>query len=201
MLGVLKNKLEVNIMDRKFTKTEKQFLGRFVLATGIAWPVGIILAIVLSYAVVNQFYPKETNLIVGLCLGAVVGYSQWLIMKKYFKISTWWIWASTIGIGLPFVAEVIFVELGGSETGFIASVLIGAVITFGIGGLLTGLLQIKIIKSLSKRSIWWIGISTFAWGISGVGNLLGGVILGLLTGIAILRLLEFPVQTDLDKVG
>ena len=188
-------------MDLKLTKTEKQFLGRLVLATGIAWPVGIILAIVLSYVVVNQFYPKETNLIVGLCLGAVVGYSQWLIMKKYFKISTWWIWANTIGIGIPFVAEVIYVELGGSDTGLIKSELLGQIITLGIGGLLTGLLQIKIIKSLSKRSIWWISISTFAWGISWVGYFLGGVILGLLTGITILRLLEFPMQAELDKVG
>lgn len=71
----------------KFYKNRKQLFGRLVLATGIAWPVGIILAIVLYFAVVNQFYPKEANLIVGLCLGTGVGYSQWLIMKKYFKIS------------------------------------------------------------------------------------------------------------------
>jgi len=188
-------------MNLKFTKTEKKFLGRLVLATGIAWPVGIILAIVLSYAVVNQFYPKETNLIVGICLGAVVGYSQWLIMKKYFKISTWWIWASTIGIGIPFVAEVIYVEFGGSENGLIKSELLGQIFTLCIGGLLTGLLQIKIIKSLSKRSIWWIIISTLAWGISWAGLFLGGVILGLIIWFTILRLLEISVQDELDKVG
>lgn len=188
-------------MNLKFTKTEKQFLGRLVLVTGIAWPVGIILAIVLSYAVVNQFYPKETNLIVGLCLGAVVGYSQWSVLKKYFKISTWWIWASTIGIGLPFVAEVIYFEFGGSGNDLFKSELLSQIIILSVGGLLTGLLQIKIIKSLSKRSFRWIIINTLAWGISWTGFFLGGVILGLITGLAMLRLLGLSVQDEPDKIG
>ncbi|MFA6598142.1 MAG: hypothetical protein WCS69_10495 [Ignavibacteriaceae bacterium] len=188
-------------MNLKFTKTEKQFLGRLVLATGIAWPVGIILAIVLSYAVVNQFYPKETNLIVGLCLGALVGYSQWFVLKKYFKISTWWIWASTIGIGLPFVAEVNYLEFSGSENSLIKSEFLGQIIVLSIGGLLTGLFQLKIIKALSKRSIRWIIISTLAWGISWAGFFLGGVILGLIIGLAMLRLLELSVQEEPVKVG
>jgi len=188
-------------MNLKFTKIEKQFLGRLVLVTGIAWPVGIILAIVLSYAVVNQFYSKETNLIVGFCLGAVVGYSQWFVLKKYFKVSRWWILATTIGIGLPFVAEVIHLEFGGSGNDLVKSELLSQIIILSVGGLLTGLLQLKIIKSLSKRSIRWIIISTLAWGISWAGFLLGGVILGLITGLAMLRLLEVSVQDEPGKVG
>ncbi len=59
-------------MKVTLTKDEKRFLGQWVLASGIAWLVGIILAIVLSYTVVNYFYPRETNLIVGLCVGGAI---------------------------------------------------------------------------------------------------------------------------------
>ncbi len=189
-------------MNSEIKQVGKKFLGQWILATSIGWPVGMFLAFLLSYAVVNLFYPKETNLIVGLCLGAGVGYSQWHIINKYFKISAWWIWASAIGIGLPFVVDVLLVELVGVES------VLNLFITGVIGGLLIGLLQINVVKSLSKKGIWWIFISPLAWGISWLSTeivfvvgffIIGGVVLGAITGIAILWLLQFPVQGDIDK--
>ena len=59
-------------MNVKLSQDEKKFWSWWVLANGIGFPVGFILAIILSYAVANIFYPKETNLIVGLCVGGVV---------------------------------------------------------------------------------------------------------------------------------
>jgi hypothetical protein len=183
-------------LNFKFKQNEKNFLGKWVLANAIAWVLGIILAIVLSYAVVNLFYPKETNLIVGLILGGTVGFSQWFIIKKHFKISTWWFWASAIGIGIPFIAEVILMEFGVIESGLIGYELLDQAIQIFIGGLLTGLFQFSILKSHSKKGIWWIVISTFGWGVSWFGFPLGGVILGIITGFAILNLLEFPVKGE-----
>lgn len=186
-------------MNFKFTRDEKKFLGRLVFASGIAWPVGIIVAIVLSYGVVNLFYSKETNLIVGLCLGAVVAYSQWLIIKRYFKIGAWWIFAAAIGIGLPFVIEVILSELSESEISITEIEIIDQAILLFVGGLVTGLLQYNIFKSLTPKFRWWIIISPLAWGIGWFGLILGGIIFGAITGITILRLFKLPVKVDLDK--
>ena len=174
-------------------------MGRWVLANIIAWPVGIIIAIVLSYTIVNLFYPEETNLIVGICLGAVVAYSQQLIIKRYFKISAWWVFAAAIGIGLPVVIDSIVFELTGNDISITEIEIIDAAIVFFIGGLLTGLLQYNLFKSLTPKFIWWITISAFAWGLGWFGLMLGGLIHGLITGIAVLRLFELPVQVDLDK--
>ena len=194
-------------MNSEIKQVGKKFLGQWILATSIGWPVGMFLAFLLSYEVVNLFYHKETSLIIGLCLGAVVGFSQWNIINEYSKISAWWIWASAIGIGLPFVVDVLLVELVGVES-VLKNDILGRFITGVIGGLLIGLLQINVVKSLSKKGIWWIVISPLAWGISwlstaigaGVGDfIIGGVVLGAITGIAILWLLQFPVQGDIDK--
>lgn len=200
-LGVLGYRLfGGDTMKMIFTEAEKKFLKSWVLASSIGWPVGIIVAIVLSYAVVNIFYPKETNLIIGLCLGAIVGLSQWLVIKRYFKIGAWWIYSCTIGIGLPYIAVVILNERNGTDFGIFGNEIIDQAILLFIGGIITSLLQINIFKSLSKKSSWWIIISAFAWGIGWFGLIIGGVILGLITGISILRLLEIPVQGVLKKI-
>ena len=71
-----------------------------------------------------------------------------------------------------------------------------------IGGLITGLLQFRLVTSISKRGAWWIVISTLAWEVAwlacintGVIGIFfaGGILLGLVTGIALLWLLRFPV--------
>jgi hypothetical protein len=181
-------------MALKLTQDEKKFLSKGLLANGIAWLVGIILAIVLSYTVVNLFYPKETNLIVGICLGAVVGYSQWLVLKKYFKPGVWWILAAAIGIGLPFVVIFVLYEINGVEVEFTGMEILDQAILLFMGGFLTGLLQFNIFKALSPKYAWWIIISTFAWGIGWFGLILGGLVLGLIAGFPILRLFSLPIQ-------
>jgi len=186
-------------MSLKFTQDEQKFLGKLTIATGIAWPVGLIVTIVLSYGVVNLFYPKDTNLIAGLCIGAVVAFSQWLIMKRYFKIGTWWIFAAAIGMGLPFVIEFIFFELRGNELSITGIELLEPAVFLFVCGLITGLLQYSSLKLLTSKFRWWIIISALAWGLGWFGLMLGGVIFGLISGITFLRLFKLPVNVDLDK--
>ena len=64
--------------------------------------IGLFIAIILSYTVVNIFHPEETNLILGLGIGFSVGISQWFVLKKYLKISKWWMIIPCIFIGIPF---------------------------------------------------------------------------------------------------
>ncbi|MFH1195423.1 MAG: hypothetical protein V1720_06900 [bacterium] len=182
-------------MNLKFTKDKKDFLGKWVLANAISWPVGIIVSIGLSYGIVNLFYPKDTNLIVGFCLGTIVTITQWYIIKGHFNIGTWWIFSASIGIGLPFVIIFIFFELSEREISITEIEIIDQAILFFFCGLLTGILQYNVLKTFSNKSIWWIIISGLAWGISWFGLFLGGAILGLITGVALLYLLEFPEKT------
>jgi len=183
-------------MYLKLTKFEKKFLGRWVLANSISFPVGIIVAIVLSYAVVNLFYPKETNLIVGICLGGIVGFSQWFVLKKYIKIGIWWIFSCSIGIGIPFIVAVVIFELTGTDPSIVGVEIIDHGIVMFIGGLITGLLQVRMVSDFSSKGIWWIIISGFAWGIGWFGLILGGAVLGLISGIALLKIYEFPIEEE-----
>ncbi len=69
---------------------------------------------------------------------------------------------------------------------------------FGIiVGLVIGLLQMQFLKSYFKKAAWWIVASTVGWGICWLassvtmplailGMLVGGVLLGLITGYGII---------------
>ncbi|TFG51520.1 MAG: hypothetical protein E4H37_07760, partial [Gemmatimonadales bacterium] len=91
---------------------------RWVVATTIGWVVGTFAAIILSYLVVNLVYPKETNLIVGLCLGAAVSLSQKMGVRRWLTLAHSWVWGAMVGIGIPFVVVVLLDELrpGASES-------------------------------------------------------------------------------------
>ncbi len=40
---------------------------------------------------------------VGLAMGWGVGFAQWRVGRKWFGVTSVWMWASTAAMGLPFV--------------------------------------------------------------------------------------------------
>ena len=171
-----------------------------MIAVSFSWPISILLAILLSHLIINPFFPKETNLIVGLCLGGATGFAQWILLKKYFKISLWWIFAAAIGIGVPVALIVISEEMGIVLPEPLNNENVSIIVSSFIGGLLTGILQAPLLKSVTKYAIWWIPISTACWGIAmfpgiyieGFILVIGGFILAALSGYAIMQLLKYP---------
>lgn len=89
-----------------------KFVAGWSLATVAGFVVGMLGAIVLSYPVVNLFYPKETNLIVGLCVGAGVGAGQIIAARPWLRLAKSWMWGAAVVMGPPFIATVVLRELG-----------------------------------------------------------------------------------------
>lgn len=163
----------------------------------------MIVSFIVAY-IVNIVYPKETNLVVGLCVGAVVGYSQWLVLKKQRKISSFWGMACAIGMGLPFIVVVVLHEVGIQlpDRELLSRIGIGI-----IGGLLSGLLQVRLLRTYYARAAWWILASSAGWGLCWlattigvplIGLIVGGIILGLVTGFCLLWIQKFPLQREQD---
>ena len=187
-------------MNNDYKQLEKKFLLNWVTANGIGWPLGFISAIILSNLIVNIFYHKETNLILGLCIGASVGYAQWFVLKRNFKISSLWGLVCTVSMGVPFIAIVVMDENNYEIPSFSGDYEFFGRLIFGlVMGLVIGLVQTQFLKPYFKKAAWWIPASSVGWGIcflassapmslSIPGILLGGVLLGLITGYAIIRM-------------
>ena len=175
-----------------------RFWRTWVLATTIGWPVGIITAFIAA-EVVNLVYPKETNLVFGLCLGAVVGYMQRRFAKNPITASGRWILSTSIGMGIPFVVVVIAEEIRGG-------IPLGLVLIVPVGGLITGLLQLRNVRRHSGRSGWWVLASIVGWGLGWLvvefgfvlGLVISGVLPGMVTGAALVWLLQTPPDAEQD---
>ena len=105
-------------------------------------------------------------------------------------------------MGIPFVVVVIADEFWGG-------IPLGKVLIVAVGGLITGLLQLRNMRRHSRRSGWWVLASIVGWGLGwlamdlgfAVGLLIGGALLGVVTGGAIVWLLKSPASTEQDAGG
>jgi len=170
-------------------------LGRWLLGTLIGWFVGILFAIGLSYAVVGLFFAEETNLIVGLVLGAAVGLAQLVAVRGVLLLTGRWVWGAAAGLGVPFIVGVVVsgVWFNVTETSDTWLVLVALA-----GGALAGLLQAPVLKHHTSRALWWIPASSVSWGVAWLasvawaeaGLLLGGVVLGAVSGSLLIWMLR-----------
>jgi len=172
-------------------------LGRWFLGTLIGWFIGVLLAIGLSYTVVGLFFAEETNLIVGLVLGAVVGLAQTIAVRRVLPLTQRWVWGAAAGLGIPFVVGVVasavwFNVTEASDTWLVLVAL--------AGGALAGLLQAPVLRRSTSRAraLWWIPASSVSWGVAWLasvawaeaGLLLGGVVLGAVSGSLLIWVLR-----------
>lgn len=147
-------------------KFERPFLTKWILVTGGAF----ILALPVS-TIVPQLFPPISgahHLAVAPIIGAVVGCAQWLMLRKRIALSGWWVLACAIGLGLPPIVELIASGFGllphfprGTGERILGWTSLGI-----IGGWLSGLLQMPLLKPHFAKAGWWIVASSAGWGLS-----------------------------------
>ena len=185
-------------MENNREKLGTKFLLQWIMANGIGWLGGFLGTFILSYFVVNIFYDKETNLIAGLCLGGGIGFAQWIILKRWYRISPRWILISTLCLGIPVILVELLNDIWQVYTNFYGDLKILSRILHGlILGSVLGLLQMPLLKPFFKKAPQWILGSSIGWGVCSVALLLpmpfativalaGGVLLGVITGLCII---------------
>ena len=142
-------------------------------------------AIVLSYLVVNPFYPKETNLIVGLCVGAGVGVGQIIAARPWFRLARSWMWGAAVVMGPPFIALVVLRELGWELDTAPAQASLTTVAL--AGGLAGSWIQARALRGYSSQPLWWVAASLLSWSSAyalsvPAGTVGSALVLGLVSG-------------------
>ncbi|MCK4742134.1 MAG: hypothetical protein KAS80_07615 [Anaerolineales bacterium] len=168
----------------------------WVIATLIGWVGGVVVGIVLSYQVVNLFYPKETNLIIGLCVGAAVGLAQKIAVRRSVTLAGSWVWGAAVGLGIPFVVAVVIDELWlfGAAEASEGWLIVSAV----VGGAIAGLLQVRALRPHTPKAQWWVLASLVSWGLAWLTGIViggcwfpvGGIVLGAVSGGLLMWLLR-----------
>ena len=161
------------------------FFRQWLIASFWGWLIGFVVIVGLAVGIEAVGLPN-TNLMIGFGIGAGVGFMQGRVAKKWFSATNNWMWTSIIGMTIPFLATE-FVDLGFNPLA----------LDVAVGGLLVGILQLRILKPFSVKATWWVPACTIGWTLAAAGasNLLdaipgmvavsmvfGGAILGAFTG-------------------
>jgi len=180
------------------------FWVRWLIATGLGWAVGVLGAIVLSYLLVNLFYPEETNLIVGLCMGASTAMFQVMAVRRWLRLAGSWVWGGMVTMAPPFIAAAVFEGLSLDLSTLPVKSVLGLITV--VGGLIGAGLQARALRPHTRRSAWWVGAIAVSWGLavaaSGViGFMGGGIVLGAASGGLLVWILRGPGSRDAAGAG
>ncbi|MBF2062941.1 MAG: hypothetical protein IGS39_00675 [Calothrix sp. C42_A2020_038] len=186
----------------------------WVLATSIGFLVGLTVIDIVGVATSHFGYIRGTFTLLGALEGVILGFAQWLVLRRHVKHSARWILATVIGILLAWftglsistVTALAYISTSNTIPLVKGLVCLGAV----LGGVL-GLCQWFVLKQI-RFSIWWIVANAFAWALGllvafvGTGIVRGswgvhvlitaatgvamGAIIGGITGITLVWLLK-----------
>jgi hypothetical protein len=166
------------------------------------------------------------NVMVGMAIGAGVGYFQWLLLRRYVPRSSFWIVdcvaGMTVALALYSVVSTVWgypFDLG------VPHGVVGWGVAFLVAGGFAGVFQYRILRRTIPRSLAWVPASAVAWGLSVAGlaippemdqpmpvwmlfprNLFlppaaAGLILGIITGFVIIAVLKSAAPARVDEQG
>ena len=188
----------VSAMDFESRETDRRLFTRWVRATFVGWWLGFILVVVGS--VLANSVGGGAQFMVGLGMGAGVGYAQGRVARDWLGRLRPWMAASMVGMGAPFAVR----DLA-SAIGF--ALPYSLTIYVVLGGILVSALQWRLLRPHFHRSGWWVPASVAGWALPAglvawydafVGPspfgaivflgmiLLGGLVLGAVTGSALM---------------
>lgn len=185
--------------------TPARFFQRWVLYNFAGWIGGVIAVLVVS-AIGEQLHVGN-QFAIGVGMGFGIGYAQWRAGRSWFGAPAGWMWASLAGMAAPFViSDLLRIWRDGAQ--MVPLLLLNA----GVGGIIAALLQRRFLRGSPANSGWWILVSAAAWilaaatplaivlgrhpsslleAIRNIGGLaLGGIVLGAVTGLALLSLVR-----------
>jgi hypothetical protein len=148
---------------------------RWVLATSVGEFIGLGL-VAAGSAIINTIETINIHgvlLTIGILEGASLGFTQWLVLRRYIKHSGWWVLATTVGaliawlVGL-FVSLILLVEFADGAANVVArntALLNGVALLGAVVGAVLGVSQWLVLAAHIRKAIWWILANALAWSI------------------------------------
>jgi hypothetical protein len=124
--------------------------------TFLGWFVGVAFLLALS-ALLESTGIDDKQFHVGLAMAAGVGLCQMGLIRERFGVSTAWVWASALGMGIPFLAIDL---LQPGEYPF------KLMISAGLGGVGLAVLQYLLLTAHVRHPGLWIVGTSAGWMLS-----------------------------------
>jgi hypothetical protein len=207
-LGQTPSKLRSRILITRLLPLVVQYIG-WTMACGVGWALALSMGLavgriafgvdsssVFGADIWTEFGARQAVIwaVFGAVVGAAMGMTQWVILRRQGYWATLWILNSTVGwaIGLTLGLATIWVlglGVGRAVSGAVLGVVLGTAV---------GLMQWIVLCERFDRSTWWIPVNSLSWaagwalGWTGDGLARGsmiGLVGGGLTGVVLVWLL------------
>jgi hypothetical protein len=191
--------------------TEHRLLSRWIRATWAGWVLGV--PVIVALALIGEAIGiGGAQALVGAGMGIAVGFLQARAIRGVLPGASRWFWSCAVGLAIPFLVTDIW-----KPTGLSAAYSLFAAVA--LGGVVIGAWQSLILRSRLRRAGWWMLASAVGWvlagamaaaadplshapGLRGIWGALaylgiiagGGLILGLVTGAALVWMLRDDVE-------
>jgi magnesium-transporting ATPase (P-type) len=143
----------------------------------------------------------------GFVLALGTGILQKELLKKYFHVSFFWVLSLIIGFVLAeLIAGLVLWKLEiyrGLINIFNNTNHFPEASIFALAGLISGILQFRLLRPFYKKRFYWIVSSTLGWGLLILSTylglfafLIGAILYGAITGIVFYRIMESKTQNE-----
>ena len=136
--------------------TARAWLIPTIVVAAIGWFVGMLPQTFFASSEAGEVMPEPSPAMVitvaavfGAVAGAVFGFAQWLVLRRYVKHAVVWIWANAIGWALAMAVIYVGASLPNAEWRVTAVIVTGAVtgIVAGLAiGAVTGAGLVRVLK-------------------------------------------------------
>ena len=143
----------------------------------------------------------------GFVLALGTGILQKELLKNYVHVSFFWVLSLIIGFVLAeLIAGLVLWKLEiyrGLINIFNNTNHFPEASIFALAGLISGILQFRLLRPFYKKRFYWIVSSTLGWGLLILSTypglfafLIGAILYGAITGIVFYRIMESKTETD-----
>ena len=144
-------------IDIDEVKVERNELGLW-LGWTLATAGGMLLGFLPTLFLVDNLNLALSQIAVPVLAGTVIGFAQWLVLRRYVTASTRWDWTDGISWAAGYILGLLLIQL-------LPSAVFTAFIGYFLFGVIVALVQWPVLRREIPQVLTWLVASALAWAI------------------------------------
>jgi len=142
-------------IDIDEAKVERSEIGLW-LGWTLATAGGMLLGFLPTILVVNMFDLGLAQIIVPVLAGTIIGFSQWIVLRRYVTATSDWILAGGTSWAVGYVLGLLLIQT-------LPSTIFIGIIGYPLFGLIVALVQWPVLRREIPNIVVWIVASSLGW--------------------------------------
>jgi hypothetical protein len=193
-------------IDIDEVKVERNELGLWMGWT-LATAGGMLLGFLPTILLINVLNLGLAQIAVPVLAGTVIGFAQWLVLRRYVTASTQWDWTDGISWAAGYILGLLLIQI-------LPSTVFAAFIGYFLFGVIVAVVQWPVLRREIPQVFTWLIASAIAWAVgywasqavlslftdpliepvvgTAVIAITSGLVAGAITGLALIWIVRKP---------